>query len=147
MPHSFTKNHLHIIFGTKERRKLIPQEMLPRMWAYIAGICRNHDIFPVIVGGMRDHAHVLIDLPARIDLAQAVRLLKTNSSKWMGEMGIKFRVARRYGAFGVSVSNLPAVIRYIQNQEKHHRKMGFKDEYLAFLRKHGVDFDPRYVFA
>lgn len=147
MPHSFTKNHLHIIFGTKERRKLIPQEMLPRMWAYIAGICRNHDIFPVIVGGMRDHAHVLIDLPARIDLAQAVRLLKTNSSKWMGEMGINFAWQEGYGAFGVSVSNLPAVIRYIQNQEKHHRKMGFKDEYLAFLRKHGVDFDPRYVFA
>ena len=145
MPHSFTKNHLHIIFGTKERRKLIPGDLLSKTWAYMAGICRNHDIFPVAIGGMRDHAHVLIDLPARITLAKAVLLLKSNSSKWINEHNINFAWQEGYAAFGVSVSNVAAVVRYIQNQENHHRKISSKDEFIMFLRKHGVEFDPKYL--
>ena len=145
MPHSFTKNHLHIIFGTKERRKLIPEPMLPRVWAYMAGICRHHDIFPVTIGGMRDHAHVLIDLPASMTLSDAIRLLKTNSSKWLNEEGVEFAWQEGYGAFGVSVSNVSKVVRYIAKQEFHHRKLSFKDEYITFLRKHGVEFDPKYL--
>jgi len=144
MPHSFTKNHIHLIFGTKERRKMIPPQMVPRVWEYIAGICRNHRIFPVTVGGMRDHAHVLIDLPASIALSEAVVLIKANSSKWLNEEGVDFNWQEGYGAFAVSVSNVPAVIRYIQNQERHHRKTSFKDEYRAFLIKHGVEFDERF---
>lgn len=101
MPHSFTRNHLHIIFGTEERRELVPEAMLPRVWAYMAGICRSHNILPAIVGGMRDHAHVLIDLHAGMDLAKAVKLIKARSSKWMREQGIDFAWQEGYGAFGV----------------------------------------------
>jgi REP element-mobilizing transposase RayT len=121
--------------------------MLPKVWAYMAGICRNHEIFPLTIGGMRDHAHALIDLPARIGLAKAVLLMKSNSSKWMNEHDIDFAWQEGYAAFGVSVSNLPAVVRYVKNQENHHKKISFKEEYLAFLRKHGVEFDPRYILA
>jgi hypothetical protein len=80
-------------------------------------------------------------------LAKAILLLKSNSSKWMNEKGKRFAWQAGYGAFSVSASNLSAVIRYIQNQEAHHRKISFEQEYLALLRKHGVEFDPRYVFG
>ena len=146
MAHSFVKNHLHVIFSTKERHKLISKEMQPRLWAYMAGICRNHGMFVGEIGGTEDHIHALIELPSVLAPAKAVLLIKSNSSKWMNEQGIKFRWQEGHGAFSVSASNLAAVVKYIRNQENHHRKRSFEQEYLTFLRKHNVDFDPQYVF-
>ena len=104
-------------------------------------------MIPLAIGGTENHVHMLLHLPPKIALAKAVILLKANSSKWMGEQGIKFSWQEGYGAFSVSVSNLDRVIRYIQDQETHHRKTSFEDEYRALLRKHGVEFDPKYVFG
>jgi putative transposase len=99
------------------------------------------------VGGTEDHVHLLFHLPPKLALAKAVLLLKSNSSKWMGEQGREFSWQEGYGAFSVSSSNLNAVIRYIQNQEAHHRKISFEEEFRAILERHGVEYEPKYVFG
>jgi len=99
------------------------------------------------VGGTESHVHILFHLPPKPALAKAISLLKANSSKWMGEQGKDFSWQEGYGAFSVSSSNLEQVARYIQNQEAHHRKTSFEDEFRALLRKHGVGYDPKYVFG
>jgi len=142
MAHTFSRNYVHVIFGTKDRRKTITQELQTRLWAYVAGIGRNHDIGILAVGGTEDHVHILLHLPPKISLAKAVLLLKSNSSKWMNEV-TEFSWQEGYGAFSVSASNLDAVIRYIRNQRQHHRKLGFEEELRAILQKHGVAYDPR----
>ena len=99
------------------------------------------------VGGTENHVHVLLHLPPKLVLAKGVALLKANSSKWMGEQGKDLSWQEGYGAFSVSSSNLDQVTRYIQNQEAHHRKTSFEDEFRALLRRHGVEYDPKYVFG
>jgi len=91
--------------------------------------------------------HILFHLPPKLALAKAVALLKANSSKWMGEQGIEFSWQEGYGSFSVSSSNLDQVKRYIQNQESHHRKTSFEDEFRELLRKHGVEYDPKFVLG
>src|SRR6185437_495324 len=146
MAHTFTKNHLHVVFSTKLREKLIAENFKPRLWKYVTGICKNIDLIPVAVGGMEDHLHLLFHLPASCRLADAMRDIKTNSSKWMNDHQERFAWQDGYGAFGVSESNLPAVVHYIHSQKEHHRKMAFEDEYLTLLKKHKIDFDARFVF-
>ena len=147
MSHSYVQNHLHVVFSTKEREKLIAKPMQPKLWSYLAGIARNHDFLVIANGGMEDHVHLLILLPPFLALAKAINLLKTNSSKWMSEHGTRFAWQQGYGAFGVCKSKMDAVIRYINEQERHHRKMSFEDEFIGLLEKHGMEYDPRYVFG
>jgi putative transposase len=147
MAHAFSRNHIHLIFSTKERRNTIAKEWQQRLWAYLGGICENHEMIALAVGGTQNHVHILFHLPTKIALAKAVVLLKANSSKWMGEQGIKFSWQEGYGAFSVSASNLDQVTRYIQNQEAHHRKTSSEDEFRALLRKHDVEYDPQYLFG
>ena len=90
MSHSYVQNHLHLVFSTKERARIIAKGDQPRLWSYMAGIARNHGFLMVADGGMEDHIHLLIQLPPTMALAEAVRLLKTNSSKWMNEQKIQF---------------------------------------------------------
>jgi putative transposase len=99
------------------------------------------------IGGTENHVHILFHLPPKLALAKAAALLKANSSKWMGEQGIKFSWQEGYGAFSVSSSNLDQAKRYIQNQESHHGKTSFEDEFRALLRKHGVEYDPEFVLG
>ena len=143
MPHTFSKNYVHVIFSTKDRRKIITKELQPRLWAYLAGIAKNHDMTIVAVGGTEDHLHILFHLPPKLALAKAVLLLKSNSSKWMNEAGTDFAWQEGYGAFSVSTSNLDSVVRYIRNQEKHHQKLTFEEEFRAILQRHGMEYDPR----
>jgi putative transposase len=147
MSHSFSKNHVHVVFSTKDRRRTISESMQPEMWAYLSGVCRNEKMVSVAVGGIADHVHLLFHLPPTVSLAKAISVLKANSSRWMNERGIKFAWQEGYGAFSVSASNLTAVSRYIRDQKKHHRKFSFEDEFLTLLRKHKVDFDPESVFG
>jgi REP-associated tyrosine transposase len=114
--HSFTRIHVHFVFSTKDRRDTIAREWQPRLWAYIAGICKNHEMICLAVGGTRNHVHILLHLPPKLALAKAVLLVKANSSKWMGEQGIDFSWQEGYGAFSVSASNLDQVTRYIKNK-------------------------------
>jgi putative transposase len=146
MAHSYSRNHIHLVFSTKERRTTIPKEWQSRLWPYLCGICENYEMIPITVGGTENHVHILFQLPAKLSPAKAVQVLKANSSKWIGEQGIGFAWQEGYGAFSVSSSNLDQVARYIRNQEAHHRKLSFEDEFRALLKKHGVDCDPQHSF-
>src|SRR5271168_4773599 len=141
MSHTYVQNVVHVVYSTKERRKTISREFQPRMWAYVAGICKNHEIFVHAIGGMDDHIHLLIQIPAPLSLAKAVLAIKSNSSRWANEQANKFAWQEGYAAFSVSSSNVPEVVRYIETQESHHKKMPFDAELLALLNKHGVEFD------
>jgi putative transposase len=147
MPHTYAQNVIHVVFSTKDRRKTISKEFQPRMWAYIAGICKNHGILAHAIGGMDDHIHLLIQVPPSLPLAKAILAIKSNSSRWANDEGNKFAWQQGYAAFSVSSSLVPAVVRYIQTQEAHHGKMTFDVELLALLKKHGVEFDPNFVFG
>ncbi len=143
MAHTSTHNYVHVVFGTKERSSLISKALQPKLWSYIVGICRNHDIVAFAVGGMADHAHVLLRLPPVLSLAKAVSLIKANSSRWMGEHGGTFAWQEGYGAFSVSASNLRSVEKYIREQEIHHKKMSFAAEYKMLQSRHEECVPPR----
>jgi putative transposase len=138
---------MHVVFSTKERRNIIPTEMKERLWSYTAGICKRQKIFVHAIGGMEDHIHLLLQFPATIAISEAVNKIKVNSSGWMSDEIGRFAWQQGYGAFSVSKSNIAAVVRYIQNQERHHRKMTFEEEFIALLEKHGIEYDPKYVFG
>ena len=143
MSHTYVQNLLHVVFSTKERRKLILLDHRTKLWAYVAGVCSKEKIVPIEVGGMDDHAHLLIQLPPTWSLSDAVQEIKTSSSRWMGK---DFAWQRGFAAFSVSASNKDAVIRYIRTQEVHHKRMTYEAELLSMLRKHCVEYDPKYVF-
>ena len=94
-----------------------------------------------------DHVHLLLQFPPTLMIADAIRDIKSNSSAWMSSEIGRFAWQQGYGGFGVSKSNIAAVVRYIQNQEQHHRKMTIEEEFIALLEKHGVEYDPQYVFG
>jgi putative transposase len=147
MSHTFAKNHLHVVFSTRERRKTIAKELQPELWKYMTGTCRHHNITVMAVGGVEDHAHILFHLPATVALSKAVQVLKGNTSRWMNTQIKDFAWQEGFGAFSVSISNTAAVARYIRNQEAHHRKMTFEEEYVGFLKRHDIEYDPKYVFG
>jgi REP element-mobilizing transposase RayT len=138
---------MHVVFSTKERRKTIPTDMKERLWSYTAGICKHEKVFVHAIGGIEDHIHLLLQFPATIVISEAIKSIKANSSGWMSDAIDNFAWQVGYGAFSVSRSNIAAVIRYIHNQEKHHREMTFEDEFIALLKKHGIGYDPKYVFG
>jgi putative transposase len=141
------QNVIHVVFSAKRRQKLIPSAMKERLWAYAAGICKREKIFVHAIGGMEDHIHLLLQVPPTMAVADAVLTIKVGSSKWMSRQGPKFAWQKGYSGFSVSASNVATVIKYIQNQESHHKKMSFEQEFIALLKKHGVAYDPKYVFG
>ena len=142
--HTYAHNPVHVVFSTKDRRKLIPKESQTRLWAYLAGVCKKQKIFVHEIGGMEDHLHMLIQIPLTLSFSDALQEIKTSSSRWMGR---NFAWQRGFGVFGVSASNVDAVVRYVRTQEAHHRRMTFEQEFIALLEKHGIAYDPRYVFG
>jgi putative transposase len=147
MSHTYSQNVLHVIFSTKDRQKNISPELQPQLWAYVAGVCKKLEIHIHAVGGIKDHIHLLIQVPPSLSVAKAILTIKSNSSRWANEQGHKFAWQQGYGAFSVSSSNIPAVVQYIRNQQVHHKKRGFEEEFVALLKKHGVTFDPKFVFG
>ncbi len=146
---SYTNLLIHIVFATKDRRPLIRPEARESIHAYIRGILKNLKAFPVAVNGVDDHVHLLVDISATTSIADLLRTIKTNSSKWIHEnyANMKgFAWQTKYGGFSVSRSNKDSVRRYIENQEEHHRKKTFEEEFRELLEKHGVEFDERYLW-
>jgi REP element-mobilizing transposase RayT len=149
MPHTHTNLLTHIIFGTKDRMPLIPSDIKPQLHAYIGGIIRGLGGKAYVVNGTNDHVHLLVSLPPLLSLSDAVRVLKANSSRWMRseKKAGKFGWQPGYGAFSVSQSNVKAVSEYIGHQEEHHRKVSFRDEFVAFLKRHDIDFDEHFLWG
>jgi putative transposase len=148
MSHTYVSELVHCVFSTKERRNLIAAEVQPTLWAFIGGVARKNGFKALMVGGTENHAHVLLSLPATITLAKAVQLIKGASSHWMNEKHTHgFAWQEGYGAFTVGISQKDDTIAYIRSQEEHHRKRSFEEEFVAFLKKNGIEYDSRFVWG
>jgi REP element-mobilizing transposase RayT len=140
MSNSYVSNHVHVVFSTKDRIKLIREEIQPRLWAYMAGIVENHGMHAVAIGGIEDHVHTLLNLGPTLGIAKAVQVLKANSSRWMNEHHrTRFEWQEGYFACSVSRSQIAIVREYIAQQRVHHRKMDFMQEFESLLKKHGLE--------
>ncbi|MBI3795903.1 MAG: IS200/IS605 family transposase [Deltaproteobacteria bacterium] len=149
MAHTFTNLLTHVIFSTKDRTPSIDAELKPQLFAYMGGIVREYNGTALMVNGTPDHVHLLLRLPPSVPIAEAMRVLKTNSSRWVHEKWSSrsaFGWQTGYGAFSVSQSNASAVLRYIGNQEEHHQKVSFQEEFIAYLQRHGIEYDERYIW-
>ena len=146
---SYVSSYFHCVFSTKERRPLITPDLRERLWPFLSGIARQNKMKAVEVGGMADHVHILLSLPATMAISKALQLIKGGSSKWIHETFPEQRMfawQEEYGAFSVSVSQLEKTIEYIRGQEAHHRMMTFQEEFLALLKRHRIEYDERYLW-
>lgn len=150
MPQSLANVLVHVIFSTKHRRPYLrTKEARGVMTGFIVGTLQNIQCPSLIVGVVEDHVHILCNLHRTVTIAQLVEEVKTNSSKRIKELGpslAEFHWQHGYGAFSVSQSNVEPVKLYIAGQEEHHRRMSFQEEFRAFLARHGIEWDERYVW-
>lgn len=150
MGHAYISSLYHIVFSTKERKRTLTPQLQERLWPYIGGIARSNRMRALSIGGVEDHVHILLSMPSTIDVAHAVQLLKGGSSTWIHEEFPEYRHVywqEGYGAFSISISQVEITIRYIERQEEHHRQTSFEEEFRAFLRRHEIEFDERYVWG
>jgi REP element-mobilizing transposase RayT len=148
MAHTHTKLIYHCIFSTKGRQPTLDKPTRLRLFDFLGGVVRNHGAHLMSAGGTEDHVHLLIELDASTPIAEMMRTVKAVSSKWMHETFPELRHfgwQSGYGAFTVSLSAVEDVTRYILDQEEHHRRRSFEDEYLSFLQRHGISYDQRFV--
>ncbi len=149
MANTYTQIYIHVIFAVAERDCLIQKEFKEELHKYTTGIVRNHGCKLIAINSMPDHCHILLGLKPDIALSELVRDIKANSSKFINERCFtrrRFFWQEGFGAFSYGRSQLDRVIRYIQNQEKHHSAKSFKDEYCRLLKKFDVEYDEKYVF-
>ena len=150
MPQSLAQIYLHIVFSTKNRQPFLEDETLrTETHAYLAGTCRNLGSPSLIVGGVEDHVHILCMLSRKCTVADFLRELKRDSSKWIKTKKTSlssFHWQFGYGAFSVSPSHVNSLRKYIADQEEHHRRETFQDEFRRLLKKYGVEYDERYVW-
>jgi putative transposase len=149
MANTYTQIHLHIVFAVKGRQSLIQPTFKNELYKYISGIIENHEHKLLAINGMPDHIHILIGYRPSQSLPELLQDIKGDSSKWINSKDFvkgRFEWQSGYGAFSYSKSQLKDVINYIENQEKHHRKKTFHEEYVEMLQKFEVDFNQEYLF-
>ena len=149
MANTFSQIYIQTVFAVSGRLSLITHDFKEELHKYITGIVRNKNQKLISINGMPDHLHILIGLRPAMALADLVRDIKSDSSDWINRKKLvrgKFAWQEGYGAFSYGHSQLNTIIRYIQNQEKHHRRRSFKNEYLTLLRKFQIEFKEEYVF-
>jgi len=149
MSHAYHRLHFHLVFSTKNRQRSITPELKPKLYAYLVGIVKNLDGTATAIGGVDDHVHLLFHTPPKYALSDVIGKIKSNSSKWVHEefpTSAHFGWQIGYGLFSVSESNVAAVKAYIDNQEEHRRRLTFQDEFVALLEKHGITYDPKYLW-
>ena len=148
MSRTFTNLLTHLIFSTKNRDPMIVLEIEPELHRYLGGLTRDLKGKAYGINGTFDHVHMLVSLPPVVSISDALRYLKANSSGWVHDKwpSKPFAWQLGYGAFSVSKSNVPEVLRYIARQKEHHRKVTFKEEFLEFLIKYGIEYDERYIW-
>ena len=149
MSQSLARLCVHLVFSTKYREPFLHDGIRADLHAYMAVVIKNTGCSNLIINSVEDHVHILLDLGRTVAVSNVVENIKKSSSKWIKTKGREFSAfawQAGYGAFAVSESNVAAVRQYIARQEEHHRKVNFQDEYRAFLTKHKITFDERYVW-
>ena len=150
MASALVKIDVHLIFHVKSTGIRIRVEDLERVFQYIGGVIKGIGGMPIAVGGMPDHLHILTSLPKTMSLAEFVKSVKADSSKWMKSLDVSYRDfmwQEGYGAFSVSPSLVDKTVNYIRGQSEHHKKRTFQEEYKLFLDAYGIQYDERYAFG
>lgn len=150
MANTYTQLYFHIVFAVRGRENHISSKWKEELYKYISGLIGNKDQKLMIINGMPNHIHLLIGMKPNCNLSDLVRDIKANSSKWINEKRFingRFMWQSGFGAFTVSQSRVKNVIKYIKDQEIHHAKRTFREEYIEFLNNYGIDFKPEYIFT
>ena len=149
MSNTYTQIHIHAVFAVKNRVGIIHKEWKDELYKYITGIIQKNDHKMLMINGVEDHVHLFFGMRPTQTLSDLMQDVKANSSKWINERGFvkdRFEWQSGYGAFSYSKSHIPAVIKYIENQETHHAKQTFIEEYKDLLDQFEVDYDECYIF-
>ena len=149
MANTYTQIHLQFVFAVKYRNGLIYESFKEELYQYISGIIKANNHKLLAINGMPDHLHIFIGMRPSQSISDLLQDIKGSSSKWINEkkfLKVKFEWQEGYGAFSYSKSHVNDVINYIQNQESHHKKESFRDEYLKFLKVFEIEYDERYIF-
>jgi putative transposase len=149
MANTYTQIYLQVVFSVQGRQSFIPTEHKEELYKYVSGIVKNKGQKLIAINGMPEHIHIFLGMKPDIALSDLVRDIKNNSSKFANDkkwIGSKFHWQEGFGAFSYGHSQIDAVVRYIQNQERHHSKRTFEEEYYDMLKKFNVEFDERYLF-
>jgi putative transposase len=149
MPNTYTQLYIQIVFAVQGRQNLIPKQHKDELHKYITGIVQKRNHKMLAINSMPDHAHVFVGLKPTQSISDLVRDIKTNSSSFITEKELvrgKFNWQEGYGAFSYSRSHIEAVVKYILNQEEHHSKKSFREEYTDFLKNFKVEYDEKYLF-
>ena len=150
MSQSLSKLYIHIIFHIKNNSVKIRKQDAGELYSYIGSIINDNESIPIMINGIEDHVHILCVMSKNIALAKLIEEIKRHSSRWIKTRGSyysKFAWQGGYGGFSVSSSLHDRTKRYIQNQEKHHQKMSFKNEYIMFLNEYGIDYNEKYLWS
>lgn len=149
MANTYSQINIHCVFAVKGRENIITKNFRDDLHKYMHGILKNDSIYPLAIGGWKDHVHVFFELPPSMKISDIMRDLKAVTSKWINDNKLvrgKFQWQEGYGAFSYSRSQRNNVIQYIINQEQHHRIKTFREEYLDMLRKFEIEFKDEYIF-
>ena len=149
MPNTYTQIHIQFVFAVKFRKALIEDSYKQELYQYITGIVQSYGHKLLAINGVADHIHIFIGMRPTQSISDLMQDIKGNSSKWVNDkkfLKVKFEWQGGYGAFSYSKSHVQNVINYVKNQEKHHTKQTFRDEYIEFLKKFDIDYDERYIF-
>ncbi|MCA1797407.1 MAG: IS200/IS605 family transposase [Desulfuromonadaceae bacterium] len=150
MASTLTNLVYHVVFSTKGREPMIVASICDELYRYIGGIVKNEGGILIQIGGMPDHLHLVVKLKPNHQLSQIMQKIKGNSSKWIntqGQLKDRFSWQDGYGAFTVSESQVPIVVRYVKEQKNHHRKYSFKEELTQILELHNVEYEKRYLWT
>ena len=150
MANTFTELQYHCIWSTKNRAPLIQPDIEENVWRLLAATALTHEMRVIRAGGIENHVHVLLEIPKTMAVSEALKRLKGGSSNAINSEGLtgsaRFAWQDGYAAYTVSSSKVPKVIGYIANQREHHQTQSFEEEFVAFLEKHGVDYDSKYLW-
>lgn len=149
MANTYSQIYIQAVFAVQGRENSIKIQWREELYKYITGIITNHDQKLLAIGGIENHIHILIGLKPNCEISKLIQEVKANSSKFVNQKRFvrgKFSWQEGFGAFSYSRSQLDTVVKYIQNQEKHHAKKSFKDEYIEFLKNFDIDYDEKYLF-
>ena len=149
MSQSLSDIILHIVFSTKDREPLIHTDIEEELYRYISGVCRNFDSPIIIINGVADHLHLLLNLAKTLSSSKLISDIKSNSSRWIKTKGTPYRNfswQSGYGAFSVSRTNVDSAAKYISLQKEHHKILGFKEEYLSMLNRAHISYDEKFLW-